>query len=214
MDINATFSQARELARQGNRPAARQLLEEILQDDPNNEDVLLWHALVAPDKAEVIEGLKKVLEINPYNAQAQQRLAKLEGSSVIQAPAPAVSQPFSYEESRKDESFNEAPAAFTTPESSVQSETPLYTPPSASAPTASVETAQPAVGSREGALVKRLDHLIAVQEQMDQKLKKINRVAQFFFWLAIISLALTAISVCLALAGMIPLLNSASSLIK
>jgi len=214
MDINATFSQARELARQGNRPAARQLLEEILQEDPNNEDVLLWHALVAPDKAEVIEGLKKVLEINPYNVQAQQRLAKLEGSSVIQAPAPAVSQPFSYEESRKDESFNEAPAAFTTPESAVQSETPLYTPPEAAAPAASVETVQPSAGAREGALVKRLDHLIAVQEQMDQKLKKINRVAQFFFWLAIISLALTAISICLALAGMIPLLNSASSLIR
>lgn len=207
MDINATFSQARELARQGNRPAARQLLEEILQDDPNNEDVLLWHALVAPDKAEVIEGLKKVLEINPYNAQAQQRLAKLEGSSVIQAPAPAVSQPFSYEESRKDESFNEAPAAFTTPESSVQSETPLYTPPSASAPTASVETAQPAVGSREGALVKRLDHLIAVQEQMDQKLKKINRVAQFFFWLTIIGLALGVLGVVLSLIGALSLMS-------
>jgi hypothetical protein len=213
MDINATFSQARELARQGNRPAARQMLEEILQEDPNNEDVLLWHALVAPDKAEVIEGLKKVLEVNPLNAQAQQRLAKLEGSSVIAVPAPAASQPFSYEEPRKDASFDETPAVFTTPEAPVQSETPLYTPPS-TAPAAASEAAQPSVGSRDGALVKRLDHLISLQEQMDQKLKKINRVVQFFFWLAIISLALTAISFCLALAGVIPLLNSASSLIK
>ena len=77
MDIDALFSQARELARQGDRPGARRILEDILQEQPTNEDVMLWHALVAPTKGDVIEGLQKVLEINPDNAQAQQRLARL-----------------------------------------------------------------------------------------------------------------------------------------
>ena len=56
MDIEALFSQARELARHGDRPGARRILEDIHQEQPTNNDVMLWHALAAPTKGEAIEG--------------------------------------------------------------------------------------------------------------------------------------------------------------
>lgn len=192
MDIDATFNQARELARQGDRPAARRLLEEILQDEPNNEEVLLWYALVSPTKAEAIDGLRKVLEINPDNAQAQQRLAKLQAGSGVPASTPGNSTPFSYDSAR-----------------SAESAAPVFTePPAVSA--APVEAAPSAAGIASPALLKRLDHLITLQEHMDQQISKINRVAQFFFWLTIIGIVLSLISTCLAISGVLPLLGFAS----
>lgn len=204
MDIETKFSQARELARQGDRQAARQMLEEILQEVPDNEDVLLWFALLAPSKPEAVNGLKKVLEINPNNAQAQQRLAKLQGGSGVPASTPSNSNPFAYESSKAEEPAAKAPPAFTA-------EAASYTPAATVAPSTPLETPQRPIA--DAALLKRLDSLIVLQEHIDQQVKKINRVAQFFFWLAIISLVLSLISVCLAIAGVLPLLNSANTLI-
>jgi hypothetical protein len=207
MDIDVIFSQARELARQGDRPAARRLLEEILQEDPTNEDVLLWHALVSPTKAEAIEGLKKVLEINPDNTQAQQRLEKLQAGSGVPAASPSNSTPFSYEPTRSEESPTPAPpATFTEP--------PAQNVPAAFASPSTPLDAPAAVVTRDNpALLKRLDHLITLQEHMDQQINKINRVAQYFFWLSIIGFVLSLVSICLAVAGVIPLLSSAGNLV-
>lgn len=187
MDINASFSQARELARQGDRPAARRLLEEILQEEPNNEDVLLWYALVSPTKTEAVEGLRKVLEINPNNTQAQQRLAKLQAAGAVPASTPSNSTPFSYDTAHNDESAAPPASAFTEPPAAVE--------------------AVPAAGVASPALLKRLDHLITLQEHTDQQINKINRVVQFFFWLAIIGFVLSLISICLAISGVLPLLG-------
>lgn len=197
MDINATFSQARELARQGDRPAARRLLEEILQEEPDNEDVLLWYALLAPDRAEVIEGLKKVLEINPDNAQAQQRLAKLQGGAP--ASTPIHSQPFAYE-TPKNESAGSPPDGYA-PQS--------VAPAAVEVPSTPLDAVQAGGMNAGPALIKRLDHLIALQEHTDHQINKINRVAQFFFWMTIAGIALSLISTCLALSGMLPLLGYA-----
>lgn len=203
MDINAMFSQARELARQGDRSTARHMLEEILQEAPQNEDVLLWYALLAPTRSEVVDGLQKVLEINPNNAQAQQRLAKLQGGSGVPAGTPSNSSPFAYEPVKSEEPPAASPATFTA-----EAAAPVYTPAASSAPSTPLETS-----AASPALLKRLDNLITLQEHMDQQVNKINRVAQFFFWLAIVSLVLSLISVCLALAGLLPILNSANTLL-
>ncbi len=207
MDINATFSQARELARQGDRQTARRMLEEILQEEPQNEEVLLWYALLAPTRADVIDGLQKVLEINPNNVQAQQRLAKLQGGSGIPASTPSNSNPFAYEAARSEEPPAASPVTFSAAEA-VSPAAPAYIPAATSAPSTPVETS-----AANPALVKRIDTLIALQEHMDQQINKINRVAQFFFWLAIVSLVLSLISVCLALAGLLPILSSANTMI-
>ncbi|GAP12372.1 hypothetical protein LARV_00106 [Longilinea arvoryzae] len=206
MDINATFSQARELARQGDRQAARQLLEAILQQEPKNEEVLLWYALLAPTKAEVIDGLQLVLEINPNNVQAQQRLAKLQAGSGVPASTPSNSSPFAYEAARSEEPPATGASTFTADAAAPAA--PAYTPAVSAVPSTPLDAS-----AASPALIKRLDTLIAFQEHMDRQINKINRVAQFFFWLAIVSLVLSLISVCLAIAGVLPLLNSANTLI-
>lgn len=199
MDIESMFSQARELARQGDRPGARRILEEILQEQPDNEDVLLWHALVAPTKGEVMNGLQKVLEINPNNAQAQQRLAKLKASSGTPASTPSNSTPFLYEPVKSPEPVSDAPAAFTTPD-------PVAAVAAYAVPSTPVEPPH-AAGNSNAALIKRLDHLIALQEHTSQQVDKINRVAQFFFWLVIIGLVLGALAVVLSVVGALSLMN-------
>ncbi len=206
MDINATFSQARELARQGDRQAARQLLGEVLQQEPKNEEVLLWYALLAPTKAEVIDGLRIVLEINPNNVQAQQRLAKLQAGGGVPASTPSNSNPFAFEAARSEEAPAASASTFTA-DAAVPA-APAYTPAVSAAPSTPLDTS-----ATSPALLKRLDTLIGLQEHMDRQINKINRVAQFFFWLAIVSLVLSLISVCLALAGLLPILNSANTLI-
>ena len=199
MDIDALFSQARELARQGDRPGARRIFEEILQEQPDNEDVMLWHALVAPTKGEVIEGLQKVLELNPNNAQAQQRLAKLQASAGTPASTPSNSTPFSYEAAKSAEPVAETPAAFTTPD-------PVAAAAAYASPSTPVEASHGA-SNGNAALIKRLDHLIALQEHTGQQIDKINRVAQFFFWLTIIGLALGVLGVVLSLIGALSLMS-------
>ena len=199
MDIETLFAQARELARQGDRPGARRILEDILQEQPANEDALLWHALVAPTKGEVIEGLQKVLEINPDNAQAQQRLARLRASAGTPASTPSNSTPFSYEPVKSAGPAAAAPAAFTTPD-------PVAAAAAYATPSTPVEAPHGA-GNSNAALVKRLDHLIALQEHTGQQIDKINRVAQFFFWLTIIGLVLGVLGVVLSFLGALSLMN-------
>lgn len=199
MDIEALFAQARELARQGDRPGARRILEDILQEQPTNEDVMLWYALVAPTKGEVIEGLQKVLELNPNNAQAQQRLAKLQASAGTPASTPSNSTPFSYEPAKSAEPAAETPAAFTTPD-------PVAVAAAYASPSTPVEAPHGA-SNGNAALVKRLDHLIALQEHTGRQIDKINRVAQFFFWLTIIGLALGVLGVVLSFLGALSLMS-------
>lgn len=199
MDIDALFSQARELARQGDRPGARRILEDILQEQPTNEDVMLWHALVAPTKGDVIEGLQKVLEINPDNAQAQQRLARLRASAGTPASTPSNSTPFSYEPVKSPEPASDAPAAFTTPD-------PVAAAAAYASPSTPVEVPHGS-GNGNAALVKRLDHLIALQEHTGKQIDKINRVAQFFFWLVIIGLVLGVLAVVLSVVGALSLMS-------
>lgn len=204
MDIDAMFTQARELARQGDRPAARRLLDEILQEHPDNEDVLLWHALVAPTRTEVIDGLHRVLEINPNNTQAQQRLAKMQAGSGVPASTISNSTPFSFDQMKADEPAGEVPAAFTTPDPVAAAA--AYMPAATATPSTPLDTPQ-AAGGNTAALAKRLDHLIALQEHANEQLDRINRVAQFFRWLVIIGIVLAILAVALSFLGTLSLMS-------
>lgn len=79
-------------ARQGNRAAARRLLLQVVDQDPNNELAWIWMASVAETVVERRNYLERVLEINPNNERAKQALSRLKRSA-RETPAPAAPAP-------------------------------------------------------------------------------------------------------------------------
>src|SRR5690606_19050737 len=84
--------QARELRQQGiaaakagQKDQARQLLQQSIRIEPNNEAAWLWLASVARDQRERVFCLQKILEINPNNETAIRALEGLTGAT--EAPA-------------------------------------------------------------------------------------------------------------------------------
>ena len=75
--INQTvvISEAIAAARSGQKDLARQLLQEITDQDPSHEQGFLWLAALAETPAAAIGHLERVLELNPHNAQALNALA-------------------------------------------------------------------------------------------------------------------------------------------
>ncbi len=67
-------------AKAGNLAQARQLVEELLRQDLNNEAAWHLYAHIAASKADAIEALERVLALNPQNNQAKRELQKLSGS--------------------------------------------------------------------------------------------------------------------------------------
>lgn len=65
-------------AKAGQRPRARELLLELVEQDPRNEAAWLWLSGLLPTLNERITTLKTALTINPHNTQAQQQLQKLQ----------------------------------------------------------------------------------------------------------------------------------------
>ena len=63
--------------KKGDRAVARTLLREILHEDPRNSHAWLWLAGVADSVAEVTHCLEKVLEVDPTNQMATERLSML-----------------------------------------------------------------------------------------------------------------------------------------
>ena len=63
--------------KKGDRLVARTLLREIVHSDPRNPQAWLWMAGVAESVAEVTHCLEKVLEVEPDNQMANERLSML-----------------------------------------------------------------------------------------------------------------------------------------
>jgi twitching motility two-component system response regulator PilG len=63
--------------KKGDRNVARTLLREIVHGDPRNPQAWLWMAGVAESVAEVTHCLEKVLEVEPDNQMANERLSML-----------------------------------------------------------------------------------------------------------------------------------------
>ncbi len=87
-------------AKAGQKEAARQLLQQAIKLEPNNESAWLWMTSIATDTREKLFCLKKLLEINPQNATALQALKalgitpeKLLGQDTPAAAPPAAPPP-------------------------------------------------------------------------------------------------------------------------
>lgn len=80
MDPAQQLKRAYEEAKAGNLVHARQLVEELIRQDPRNETAWHLYAHIAANKADAIESLEQVLSINPQNVQAQRELQKLSGA--------------------------------------------------------------------------------------------------------------------------------------
>lgn len=96
-DLERKLQQGIDAARRGDRVTARDLLEEVINADPNNELAWMWLASSVTSLSERREALEKVLEINPGNNRAREALRQLElranpqGTAAPRAPRAATS---------------------------------------------------------------------------------------------------------------------------
>jgi endonuclease YncB( thermonuclease family) len=77
------FAKAIALARAGDKAGARQLLHQIVTEDPGNEHAWGWLAACAATPSERQQALECVLEINPHNEAARRALEKLEMEELV-----------------------------------------------------------------------------------------------------------------------------------
>ncbi len=74
-------------AQSGNQAAAHRILEQVIEQAPDNELAWIWMASVAETAAERRACLQKVLDINPGNTRARQALDKLQRMTPAASPA-------------------------------------------------------------------------------------------------------------------------------
>jgi len=77
----ATLDDAIEYIRMGNRDEGREVLEEILEEDEENDEGWLWMSAVVDDEEERKICLENVIAINPDNAVAQRALEAIDDGS-------------------------------------------------------------------------------------------------------------------------------------
>lgn len=77
-DINELLRRGIEAARAGNRVMARDLLQQVVEDDDKNEKAWFWLASVVETDDERRVCLSNVLHINPNNEKARQAMDALE----------------------------------------------------------------------------------------------------------------------------------------
>ena len=70
-DIPSLLTVGRRLAEAGQRAIAYHLFKRATELEPSNENAWMWRAGVAPNPDETVLCLKRVLELNPQNAQAK-----------------------------------------------------------------------------------------------------------------------------------------------
>lgn len=69
-------------ARAGNKPNARVLFQQVLDQDKENERAWLWMATVAETSMDRIRYLNTVLRINPHNQTALRELDRMRRRTV------------------------------------------------------------------------------------------------------------------------------------
>lgn len=82
------------LSKAGNKLDARQILVEVLRQDPGNETAWLWYVDTFSAREEKIAALRRMLRVFPDHPNATRMLAIFERPAVEKAqPAPALRQP-------------------------------------------------------------------------------------------------------------------------
>ena len=97
MDTNIIIKQANEAIKQGNKSNARTLLENVIKNEPNNEEAWFMLAHVAQTQEQARSYLGRVININPNNERAKQQLEKLNATPLNKQTAP---QPVKAKESK------------------------------------------------------------------------------------------------------------------
>lgn len=101
------IQQAIAAAKAGDKDQAREILQDILKQDPKNETAWWWLASVL-DKEDAIICLKNVLKLNPSNKKAQTVLAKLEsGEDISTIPKKVEPRPRAPQQERSEEQVTE-----------------------------------------------------------------------------------------------------------
>ena len=90
------LQQALAAARAGRKTEARQMLEQILQANPGQEQAWTWMATVVETDAQRVECLQRVLAINPNNAAARKVLAQFQARVDAPPVAPPSTAPPSF----------------------------------------------------------------------------------------------------------------------
>jgi tetratricopeptide (TPR) repeat protein len=94
-------------AKAGDKDQAREILQDVLRQDPKNETAWWWLASVL-DKQDAIICLKNVLKLNPANAKAQTALARLEaGGGASTAPKKVETRQRAPQQERPEEQITE-----------------------------------------------------------------------------------------------------------
>ena len=65
-------------ARNGQKDGARMMFRRVLEQDKRNERAMMWMAKLSETKAERVQWLQKVININPNNISAKQTLQKIQ----------------------------------------------------------------------------------------------------------------------------------------
>lgn len=78
-NIQARLREGIDAAKQGDRLAARRLLQQVLAYDRNNELALMWMASVVDTLEERRSFLQRALQVNPNNSRAREALRRLGG---------------------------------------------------------------------------------------------------------------------------------------
>jgi WD40 repeat protein len=77
-------------AKAGNKAQARQILEQVLEKDENNETAWMWMAMVVDTPRDKRVCLEQVLDINPNNQRAREALERLQPGATTSSAAPSV----------------------------------------------------------------------------------------------------------------------------
>jgi len=86
----ANLSDAKREIANGNKPGARKILLQIVQDEPDNEQAWLLFAEVSNSQKNIVSSLNRVLKLNPKNQRARQWLDAIENRPHTETAAPVV----------------------------------------------------------------------------------------------------------------------------
>lgn len=84
MESEVTLDDAIEALRNKDKPRAREILDAVIQRDPQNDMAWLYMALVAKNREQALTCLERATQINPQNDKAWEWIEKLKSQSTGQ----------------------------------------------------------------------------------------------------------------------------------